>query len=1064
MHAKGKTAYEVAAEIARAVPMAQPEQAEDLVPALRDALSARPGAGFNLVVDGIDEATSPRDARDILGKVLVPMTETCAGVGVRVVAGAKRAADGDLLRPHRDAVRVIDLDDPAYFDQGDIAAYALATLQLAGDERPGSPYADGTVAGPVAARIAELSKGNFLVAGLTSYSHGKHDKSAVSPADLSFSPKVGTVMRDYLERIPDAEAAGEVLTALAFAEAPGFSPELWRLAIQALGYDDVTEAKLVRFARSRAASFLVQSSGDDGQDPAFRLFHQALNDALLDGDGPGFIKRAEGEKLLARTFLTVGQDTGWANMDPYLLRFLPAHAARAGLVDDLLADDDYLLHADLRRVLQVANQAESMAALDRARLLGHTPAAAAADPAERAAMFSVTEALDDLGTAYRQHPQPTPYRARWAVAEPRNEKLTLRESGGMVLSMCAVHAADGVLLATLTAVATVTENETVRLWDPTNGSPVRMLGGHTDQVAVICAARVGDRFLLAAGGDDGAVRLWDPSDGSQPYAREGDLGPVTAICAVRVGDRSLLAIGGDDGAVLVWDPENGSQTRRLEGDLGRVTAICAVQDGDRTLFATGSDDGTVWLWDPVHGVQVRMPKRHMGRVNAMCAVRVGDRSLLATGSDDGTVWLWDPMAGSQMRMLEGLEGERFPVLAICEVQTGDRPLLAVGSHDGYGTVRLWDLSNGSQVHVLKRHADCASAICAVQVGGHALLAVGSEDGTVGVWDVGVALADGAKQGRTDSVDAVYAVCTAQLRNRTLLATGSGDGRVRLWDLADGYQEFELEDHEGWVTAVCAVQTGDRTLLVTGTRGGPVRLWDPMEGSQARVLEGYEGWVTAACAVQVDDRPMLVTGSDDGTVRLWDPVAGSQISMLNGYTERVNTMCVVQAGDRSLVATSSYGGAARLWDLSDGSQAYELQGHWGRAAGVCGVQVGNRTLLAVASEDGTVSLWDPVSGSYVRILEGYAGWPTAVCAVQVGNLTLLAVGSEDGTVRLLDPAGGGCVMTIPVHHVAWAMTSMAGSLAVAMRAGVLVIDLKECFLGDRQRRLLRQPAIVERSLL
>ena len=43
---------------------------------------------------------------------------------------------------------MIDLDDPGYFAEEDLAAYALACLQLTGDERPGNPYADNALAGP----------------------------------------------------------------------------------------------------------------------------------------------------------------------------------------------------------------------------------------------------------------------------------------------------------------------------------------------------------------------------------------------------------------------------------------------------------------------------------------------------------------------------------------------------------------------------------------------------------------------------------------------------------------------------------------------------------------------------------------------------------------------------------------------------------------------------------------------------------------------------------------------------------------------------------------------------
>ena len=69
----------------------------------------------------------------------------------------------------------------------------------------------------------------------------------------------------------------------------------------------------------------------------------------------------------------------------------------------------------------------------------------------------------------------------------------------------------------------------------------------------------------------------------------------------------------------------------------------------------------------------------------------------------------------------------------------------------------------------------------------------------------------------------------------------------------------------------------------------------------------------------------------------------------------------------------------------------------------------------------------------------SGWWRGV--VPTGNRTLLATASRDQKVRLWDPADGSCVLTVPIHHEAVAVTSVAGSLAVALWAGVLVIRIE-----------------------
>jgi hypothetical protein len=51
---KGKTALEVATEIARAASAVLPDEVEDFAPALRAALAERAGRRFNVIIDAPD--------------------------------------------------------------------------------------------------------------------------------------------------------------------------------------------------------------------------------------------------------------------------------------------------------------------------------------------------------------------------------------------------------------------------------------------------------------------------------------------------------------------------------------------------------------------------------------------------------------------------------------------------------------------------------------------------------------------------------------------------------------------------------------------------------------------------------------------------------------------------------------------------------------------------------------------------------------------------------------------------------------------------------------------------
>ena len=699
VHAKGKTALEVAEEIARAASAKLPERPEEVAPAIRDALVGRPGAQFNVIIDALDEAVSPAQARLIVGSVVLPLAETCADVGVQMIVGTRRRDDeGDLLSRFGPALMLLDLDGSRYFAEDDLAAYALACLQLAGDERPGNPYAVDTLAVPLASRIAAISEQNFLIAGLIARSHGLHDIQPADPAGLGNEATVRTALAGYMDRLPqvDGVSAAYLLTALAFAEAPGLPADLWQLAVQALYQVHVSTHQLAQFARSSAANFLVETTGaatpslpGPGGNAVYRLFHQALNDALLHDRADG-VPRRDDERTLTHAFIAHGQETQWQSAPDYLLRSLPTHAHAAGLVDEVLTDDAYLLHAELRRLIQVADGASSPEGHQRAQLLRLTPQAVTSAPANRAALLSVTEALDNLGTTYRSSRYPAPYRAQWAVARPRRERIAFQDHTDSVAALCAVTFDGHEVLAS------GSDDQTVRLWDPSTGEQLTTLRGHQDSVNALCTISVNGRQLLASGSGDQTVRLWDPSTGEQLTTLRGHQDSVNALCTISVNGRQLLASGSDDRTVRLWDPSTGEQLTTLRGHQDSVNALCTISVNGRQLLASGSDDQTVRLWDPDTGDLTTL-HGHQNRVNALCTISVNGHQLLASGSNDQTVRLWDPDTGD----LTTLIGHQDWIYALCAVTVNSRQLLASGSGDQ--TVRLWDPSTGEQLTTLRGH-------------------------------------------------------------------------------------------------------------------------------------------------------------------------------------------------------------------------------------------------------------------------------------------------------------------------------------------------------------------------
>lgn len=203
----------------------------------------------------------------------------------------------------------------------------------------------------------------------------------------------------------------------------------------------------------------------------------------------------------------------------------------------MVADDAYLTRADLRRLSRYIGEAGSAPARERARLVRLTPHAADAEPAERAAMFSVTAALEQI-PGFGTPADDAPYWARWADTTGRHELL--------------------------------------------------MLSGHTGELRGLSALTVDGEPLLASASDDGTVRLWHVPSGTERAVLTGHSGPVRAVDAVVSQGRAVVVSAGSDGTVRAWDAADGTERGIIGRHRSAIRAL-AVVPGERPLVLSAAD-------------------------------------------------------------------------------------------------------------------------------------------------------------------------------------------------------------------------------------------------------------------------------------------------------------------------------------------------------------------------------------------------------------------------------------------------------------------------------------------
>ncbi|MCY2963119.1 MAG: hypothetical protein NT069_05595, partial [Planctomycetota bacterium] len=126
---------------------------------------------------------------------------------------------------------------------------------------------------------------------------------------------------------------------------------------------------------------------------------------------------------------------------------------------------------------------------------------------------------------------------------------------------------------------------TVRVWDAETGEHRRTLDNHVGTVNAI-AVRPGQTSdslpVIATVGDDRTVRLWQPTRGR--LVRFAKLPSIPrAIAWSQRGDR--IYVGCDDGRVRILDPGNVEVLKTLGGPKGRILELQLDATGERLLVA-----------------------------------------------------------------------------------------------------------------------------------------------------------------------------------------------------------------------------------------------------------------------------------------------------------------------------------------------------------------------------------------------------------------------------------------------------------------------------------------------
>ena len=177
------------------------------------------------------------------------------------------------------------------------------------------------------------------------------------------------------------------------------------------------------------------------------------------------------------------------------------------------------------------------------------------------------------------------------------------------------------------ALLTASADTNLTLWTSTPTT----FRGHLDRVND--AVFLGVETAVASVSHDLTMRLWDVTTGVEVLRQEGHARPIYALAGHI--DGSLLVTGDLGGVALVWDLRTGKAIMHLRGHLKQLLSLSISPNG--YTVASGSDDNTVKIWDlRRHGLIYTIPAHEKLVSSVLCT-----EDRVYSGSYDHTVKVWN---------------------------------------------------------------------------------------------------------------------------------------------------------------------------------------------------------------------------------------------------------------------------------------------------------------------------------------------------------------------------------------------------------------------------------------
>jgi len=399
---------------------------------------------------------------------------------------------------------------------------------------------------------------------------------------------------------------------------------------------------------------------------------------------------------------------------------------------------------------------------------------------------------------------------------------------------------------------------------------------------------------------------------------------------------------------------------------------------------------------------------HTGGVNAVAVFPDGLQAVSA--SEDGTLKVWDLQRGIELHTLQGhTDGVSGVVI------TPNGQCAVSSSWDG--TLKVWDLKRGKELSTLHGHTQGVSGVTVTPDGRLAIST--SQDYTRKVWNLETGkvvktfcipdsppsefpaiMPDGKKVIFPIRKYPVTEKITVTLDGKQLFTASNHSApnatSLQVWNLEDGEEVLTLCEHTSVVSEVAVLSDGQRAISASND----LKVWDLKRGVQLFTLPNSGGCIESV-AVVPKGQGVLFTSGDQ--LKILDLQSRTEALTLGHHTQ-ARAIAITPDGQGAISGSSD--GTLRVWNLKSSFEQLPQQSY---TASVNAVVVIPKKQQAISgSQDGTLKVWDLETGTELLTLK-HRSRVQAVAAMASGSRFIS--GFYDGTLKICDLETGAELLTI-----------------------------------------------------